>query len=213
MNDALNATSYLIKLKRLWKGTLFIGIAALYIAVVTGSFFIIDWQIALLSFGMIVLSQFFRYVSNEVDRIGWILRDQTNKTTLDARRWRRSLLGLLTTLTLLPIIALVVYLYSASSWLWSASCLMMFFSAEVFYLEIRRVNRQVSYREASYGFPEHAPLNAATVQATVASRGQKELEEKLALLESLAKEGKISSKAYERARDKYWIQHVMNSTE
>ncbi len=221
MSDAPSENRYLIKLRRLWKGTLYIGIVALYVAVAVGALLLIGWQAGLLILGLVALSQLFRYVASEVDRIGWLLQTenlddtQLNPDEHESRRTnklRRNLLGLLALLVQLPNIALVVYVFGSIGMLWSVACFSALVVVELMFQEIRRVNRKVAYREASYGFqdrslltPGHHEINR---EGQVAS-----LEDRLEELEALVDEGKISRASYEKARDKYWIRHVMETRE
>ncbi|MCY4057283.1 MAG: hypothetical protein OXG44_04700, partial [Gammaproteobacteria bacterium] len=79
---------------------------------------------------------------------------------------------------------------------------------EVLYSRIRSVNRRVEFEEASYGFKDRGPLTRGpeAMQASNQARLDRRLEE----LKTLADEGLISRKAYEKARDKHRIRSVMD---
>ena len=221
MSDVESKNQYLTKLRRLWKGTLYIGIVTVYITVVVGSLLLIAWQAGLFALGLVAVSQLFRYVASEVDRIGWLLQTHKNddeRSSLDegqshsTNKLRRNLLGLLTLLVQLPNIALIVYVFGYVGMLWSASCLIALALVELMFQEIRRMNRKVAYREASYGFQERSVLRSGHHDVT--PKGQEAMiEDRLNRLEALVDEGKISRESYEKARDKYWIRQVMNSRE
>ena len=213
MSDTESDSPYLTKLRRLWKGTLYIGIVALYIAVVVVTLVLIGWQAGLLAVGLVALSQVFRYVASEVDRIGWVIRSQNDdeREIGGTTKLRRRLFALLTLLVQFPNIALVVYVYTNIGLPWSVVLLIALMAVELLFQEIRRVNQKVAYREASYGFQDRSLLTPG--QQGVGSQEGRDvtLTDRLARLEKLADEGKISRRGYEKARDKYWIRHVMES--
>ncbi|MCY4129817.1 MAG: hypothetical protein OXG15_11355 [Gammaproteobacteria bacterium] len=215
MSDTESDSPYITKLRRLWKGTLYIGIAALYIVVIVATLVLIGWQAGLLAVGLVALSQVFRYVASEVDRIGWVIRSQNDdeQEIGGTTKLRRRLFALLTLLVQFPNIALVVYVYTNIGLTWSVVLLIALMAVELLFQEIRRVNQKVAYREASYGFQDRSLLT--TGQQGVGSQEGRDvtLTDRLDRLEKLVDEGKISRKGYEKARDKYWIRHVMESRE
>ena len=126
---------------------------------------------------------------------------------------RRLLISLLVVLVQAPNIAIVVLAYVQVEVFWFIVCVGLVVAAELLFLEVRRVNRQVAYREASYGrhepFAPGAPVGAQSSH----DRASAALQDRLDALEQLAKEGKISSRAYENARDSYWVRHIMERTD
>ena len=130
MSDSESDIPYLTKLRRLWKGTLYIGIAALYIVVVVLTLILIDWQAGLLAVGLVGLSQVLRYIASEVDRIGWVIRSQNDdeQEIGNAITLRRRLFGLLTLLVQLPNIALVIYIYTNIGLNWGVARSKLWFS-------------------------------------------------------------------------------------
>lgn len=215
MSDSESESPYLTKLRRLWKGTLYIGIAAIYIVVVVLILILIDWQAGLLAVGLVGLSQVFRYIASEVDRIGWVIRSQTDdeQEIGSTITLRRRLFGLLTLLVQLPNIALVIYIYTNIGLTWGVAFLFALIAVELLFQEIRRVNRKVAYREASYGFQDRSLLAASHRSGGPDEGRDATLTDRLDRLEELVDEGKISRRGYEKARDKYWIRHVMESRE
>lgn len=215
MSDTESDRPYLTKLRRLWKGTLYIGIAALYIAVVVVTLVLIGWQAGLLAVGLVALSQVFRYIASEVDRIGWVIRGQNNgdPETSSTIKLKRRLFALLTLLVQMPNIALVVYIYTNIELTWSMAFLVALIAVELLFQEIRRINRKVAYREASYGFQDRSLLVAGHQAGGTNEAHDATLTDRLDRLEELVDQGKISRKGFEKARDKYWIRHVMESRE
>lgn len=215
MSDTESDSPYLTKLRRLWKGTLYIGIAALYIAVVVATIVLLRWQAGLLAVGLVGLSQVFRYIASEVDRIGWLIRSQDDhaEQASTTTKLRGRLFTLLTLLVQLPNIALVIYIYTNIGLLWCAIFLVALIVVELLFQEIRRVNRKVAYREASYGFQDRSLITAGNVEGGATDARDETLMDRLEKLEVLVEEGKISRESYEKARDKYWIRHVMKSRE
>ncbi len=216
MSDTERENPYLIKLRRLWKGTLYICVVALFVAVVVTTLVLLGWQSSLLALGLLALSQVFRYVASEVDRIGWVLRLQNDSENQEqsTTRLRRTLLVLLIILVQLPNFALLVYVvYGDVGLYWSLAYFATLSVIEILFQEIRRVNRRVAYREASYGLPDRSPLNVGPHEGSKHESQDAILLDRLDRLEKLVDEGKISRKSFEKARDKYWVRHVMESRE
>ena len=215
MSDTESTIQYLTKLRRLWKGTLYIGIVALYVAIVGASLVMVGWLTGLLALGLIGLSQLFRYIASEVDRIGWVLRTENDEEAHieQTSSLKRRLFALLTFLVQLPNVALVAHIYTNVLLIWSGVLIVALVVIELLFQEIRRVNRQVAYREASYGF-EDRTLPTPGQKSSATQLGQDAvLKDRLNRLEQLVDEGKITREAYEKARDKYWIRHIMNARE
>ncbi len=215
MSDNESESQYLTKLRRLWKGTLYIGIVAAYIAILVATVLLVGWQAGLLALGLLALSQLFRYIASEVDRIGWVIRDQHDpeQQAEGTTSLKRRLFALLIFLVQLPNVTFVVYIYMNIGIPWSAALIVALIAIELLYQEIKRVNRKVAYRDASYGFQER-PMLASGHGGTTTREGQDAtLTDRLNRLEQLVDEGKITRKAYEKARDKYWIRHVMEKRE
>ena len=68
-----DAERFALRLRRLWIGTLYIGIFAIYLLILGLLVVYYGWRPALLSLFLVGLIQLFRYVAFDVDRIGWQL--------------------------------------------------------------------------------------------------------------------------------------------
>ena len=198
-----------IKLQRLWKGTLFVGIGGGYVLLVALLFVYHGWRPALLALFLVGVCQFFRYIANDVDRIGWRMSnepgDSAGETT---KRYQRRMLFALAGLVQALNLALIYQAYHLGGLRWMLPMLVGLVLIEVLYSRIRSVNRRIEFEEASYGFKDRDPLTRGP-EAMRASN-QARLDRKLDELKTLADEGLISRKAYEKARDKHRIQSVMD---
>lgn len=211
MNEEIDVSSYLVKLRRLWKGTLYIGLAAIYVFLVIAAFVLAGLYAALFALALIVLAHVFRYVADEVDRIGWVIRanESDDAEVTKTLRLRRVLLFLLVPLVKIPIVVLIGFAYTYLAVFWANVCLILLVFGELLFLEMRRVNRQVAYRDASFGRHYGNSMLGAIETPVSNATDDAELRDRLANLEALLKDGKISLRAFEKARDKYWVRHVM----
>ena len=203
-----------LRLQRLAKGALFVGIAAGYTLLIALALVLHGWKPALLALFFIIVGQFFRHIASEADRIGWRLDAERNETNPEAdsetRTYQKRMLWLFASLAQLPNVALVVQatLLSnpESAGIVAASLLLI----ELLYLTVRRLNRQTAFREASYGFRDRSPLTDGPAPlVTSREHREAEVERKLAELRKMAEEGRISQKAYEKARDRHRVRAVM----
>ena len=202
-----------LRLQRLWKGTLFVGVGGAYIALLAGALILFGWQAALLAVFLVLLGQCFRYIANDIDRLGWAMgRDGPSKVEGSAatRRDQTRLLWILGILVLAPSAALIVqaqFLGGGRVALVVGGTLAF---VEALYLAIRRVNRRTAFQEASYGLRDRSlfsrgPDNMRALERTRAERVERQLEQ----LEAMADDGRISRRAYEKARDKLRVELVM----
>lgn len=202
------------RLQRLWKGTLVVAITAGYLLILTLLLIHRDWRAALMALFLIVLAQFFRYIGDDVDRIGWQLSSHSNKAQERAedhaqdrqKRMRRLLVGL----TWLPNLALVGHGHWLGGPVWAAALFIGVVVIELLHARIRKVNRAVAFEQASFGFADRSlfaggPESIARLKETKERR----VEERLDTLERMAEEGQISRKAYKKARDKARVRLVM----
>lgn len=199
-----------VKLQRLWKGTLFVGIGGGYVLLVAMLFVYHGWRAALLALFLIGVSQFLRYIANDVDRIGWRMSnepsdEETGETT---KRYQRRMLVALTGLIQALNLALIYQAYHLGDLRWMLPMLLGLVLIEVLYSRVRSVNRRVEFEEASYGFKDRGPLT--TGPEAMRASNQARLDRKLDELKALADEDLISRKAYEKARDKQRIRSVMD---
>lgn len=198
-----------IKLQRLWKGTLFVGIGGGYVLLVALLFVYHGWRAALLALFLIGVSQFFRYIANDVDRIGWRMSNESDGAAPETtKRYQRRMLFALAGLIQALNLALIYQAYHLGDLRWMLPMLLGLVLIDVLYSRIRSVNRRIEFEEASYGFKDRSPLSRGP-EAMQASN-QARLDRKLEELKTLADEGLISRKAYEKARDKHRIRSVMD---
>ena len=197
-----------IKLQRLWKGTLFVGIGGGYVLLVAMLFIYQGWRAALLALFVIGVAQFFRYIANDVDRIGWRMSNESDESVGETtKRYQRRMLltqaGLVQALNL----ALIYQAYHLGDLRWMLPTLVGLALIELLYSRIRSVNRRIEFEEASYGFKDRGPLSGGPGAAGASNRAA--LDRKLDQLRALADEGQISTKAYEKARDRHRVRSVM----
>jgi MFS family permease len=199
----INADKLALRLRRLWMGTLYIGIFAVYTLLLGLLLVHYGWRPALLALFLIGLIQLFRYVADDVDRIGWLLsRDNIEGEKDGIIQHRTKLQYLLLTLILLLNVAIVYQVYLVSSWQQAVALLIGLILVEMMFGQIRATNRQIDYKSPIYGIKHPGPITAGPESSG--------LEEKLAQLEQMAERGDISQKAYEKARDRELIKRVMD---
>ena len=198
-----------IKLQRLWKGTLFVGIGGGYVLLVAMLFIYQGWRAALLALFLIGVAQFFRYIANDVDRIGWRMSNEWSDEPIadSTKRYQRRMLVALVGLAQAVNLALIYQAYHLGDLRWMLPILVGLALIEFLYSRIRSVNRRIEFEEASYGFKDRGPLSSGPDAMRAADQAR--LDRKLERLEALAEEGRISRKAYEKARDKHRIRSVM----
>ena len=206
------------RLQRLWKGTLVVAITAGYLLILTLLLIHRDWQAALMALFLIVLAQFFRYIGDDVDRIGWQLDRPSGKPQAgepggqadeDARIRQRRMHRLLVALTQLPNLALVGHGYVLGGSRWAGALAIGVVAIELLHTRIRKANRAVAFQQASFGFVERGLFEGPESIARLQETKERRVEERLATLERMTEEGLISRKAYEKARDKARVRLVM----
>ncbi len=192
-----------LRLRRLWMGTLYIGVFAVYTLLLGLLLVHYGWRPALLSLFLIGLIQLFRYVAYDVERIGWLLSQQNiegEKEEIVQHRTR--LQFLLQALILLLNLAIVYQVYLVSRWQQAIALLIGLILVEMMFRQIRATNRQISYESPLYGIKHTGPMTASPESSRV--------EEKLAQLKQMAEREEISQKAYEKVRDRELIRRVMD---
>lgn len=199
------------RLLRLWKGTLVVAIAGGYLLILTLLLIHRDWRAALLALFFIGLAQFFRYIGDDVDRIGWHLaEDQAapdGATQQRQRRMHRLLIGL----TQLPNLALAGHAHLLGDLPWTVTMAGGLLAIEWMHWGMRRVNRAVAFEQASFGFAERGLLDGPEPIGDLAETEERRVEERLRTLERMAEEGRISQKAYKKARDRARVRLVMEA--
>lgn len=198
-----------IKLQRLWKGTLFVGIGGGYVLLVAMLFIYQGWRAALLALFLIGVAQFFRYIANDVDRVGWRMSNEWSDEPIadSTKRYQSRMLIALVVLAQAINLALIYQAYHLGEVRWMLPTLVGLALIELLYTRIRSVNRRIEFEEASYGFKDRGPLSGGPGAAGASNRAA--LDRKLDRLRALADEGEISTKAYEKARDKHRVRGVM----
>ena len=207
-----NANQLHTRLQRLWKGTLVVAITAGYLLILTLLLIHRDWKAALMALFLIVLAQFFRYIGDDVDRIGWQLSRQSGEprpggedATVRQKHMHRLLFGL----TQLPNLALIGHGYWLGGERWAIALAIAVVAIEFLHTRIRKVNRAVAFEQASFGFVERGLFEGPESIARLQETKERRIEERLATLERMAEEGLISRKAYEKARDKARVRLVL----
>ena len=206
-----NANQLHTRLQRLWKGTLVVAITAGYLLILTLLLIHRDWKAALMALFLIVLAQFFRYIGDDVDRIGWQLSRQSGESERDeeANRRQKRMHRLLVGLTQLPNLALVGHGYWLGGQRWAIALAIGVVAIEFLHTRIRKVNRAVAFEQASFGFVERGLFEGPESIARLQETKERRVEERLSTLERMAEEGLISRKAYEKARDKARVRLVL----
>ena len=213
-NEAPSNEDIRLRLLRLGKGALFVGIAAGYILLLALTLILHGWKPGLLAMFFVVVGQFFRHIASEADRIGWRLdgnrTEAPAEADIDTRAYQRRMLWLFASLAQLPNVALVAQAAFLSGLDWGGAVAGALLLIELLYLTVRRLNRRTAFREASYGFRDRGPLTGDTAPIDASrERQEAEVERKLAELLKLAEDGHISHKAYEKARDRHRVRLVM----
>ncbi len=62
-----------LKLRKLWKGTIYIGITGIYVLLLGMVLVFTGLSPTLLTFFLIALIQLFRCIAGDVDRLGWVM--------------------------------------------------------------------------------------------------------------------------------------------
>ena len=202
-----------LRLQRLWKGTLFVGVGGAYIALLAGALILFGWKAALLAVFLVLLGQCFRYIANDIDRLGWAMADDGESKVEGSAATKRDqtrLLWLLGFLVLTPSVAMILqaqYLGGVRVALVVGVTLAF---VEALYVAIRRVNRRTAFQEASYGLRDRSLFSRGPDDMRALSRTRKaRVERQLDQLEAMADDGRISRRAYEKACDKLRIELVL----
>jgi hypothetical protein len=199
-----NTSVMTLKLRRLWKGTLYICITGIYTFLLGMLLIYQGWRPALLVLFLIALGQWFRHIANDVDRLGWIMgqNEQSEIQTGEKRLQARMHVLLICLIQLLNIV-ITIQVFVISTWMWALMVAAAVLVLEIMFGQVRSVNRRMGYESAN-GIKEQGPL--ATREAPLQD---KEIDGKLAELKKLAETGAVSQKAYEKARDRALVKRVM----
>ena len=200
-----------VRLRRLWKGTLLVGAVGDY-ALLLGLLFVhYGWRPALLALFLVAVAQFFRYIANDVDRIGWDLanRPQGPVANKQTARYQSRLLWLLFGLAQAVNLALIGQAALLGGLDRALATLFGLALVELLFALVRRVNRQTAFEQASFGLEEPAIPGRRAAPSRWDETQRAKLNRKLAVLEKMAAEGEISERAYKKARDKHLVRSIM----
>ena len=208
-------TELKVRLLRLSKGVLLLGIAAAYLLYLLWMLLYVGWQQALFAALALLLVQGLRVVGNEVERIGWRLESQSEKPESEksTSRLQKQLLALVVLVIQVINVVLVVQAYLLTDVNWTMGLVALFVFIELLFMAIRRINRTVSYDTAVYGGQDSIWFGVDSRSKTNAMDVRmKKLDEKLEMLDKMREEGKISSEAYRRAVDEYRVAEAMKDS-
>ena len=202
-----------LRLQRLWKGTLYVGVGGAYIALLAGALLLFGWQAALLAVFFVLLGQCFRYIANDIDRLGWAMsNDGASKAegSTETKRDQTRLLWLLGVLALAPSVALVVQAQYLGGGRVALVVGITLGFVEALYVAIRRVNRRTAFQEASYGLRDRSLFSRGPEAMRALNRTREaRVERQLDQLKAMADDGRISRRGYEKACDKLRIELVL----
>ena len=209
-----SVTDVEVRLGRLWKGTLLVAVVGAYALLVALLFVHEGWRAALLGLFFVIVAQFFRYIANDVDRIGWNLARQRGGDGGDAEkrtaRYQGRLFWLLVGLAQLLNLALVGQAFALAGAGRALATLVGLSFVELLFWNIRQVNRRVEFRQASYGTSDGMLREGTTAANTWDETRLNRLNRQLERLKNMADAGEISQRAYRKTRDKWLVRSVMD---
>lgn len=198
-----------VRLWRLWKGTLLVGVVGGYALLIALLLVEHGWRAGLLGLFFVVVAQFFRHIASDVDRIGWNLeRDGGGGEKTPAVRQQVRLFWLLVGLAQILNLALVGQAFTLGGPVQALATLLALAFIEVLFSRIRQVNRRVEFQQASYGLGE-GPLQPNVKTGPWDEARLQRLNSRLERLKTMADAGEISQRAYRKERDKWRVQSVM----
>ena len=197
-----------VRLHRLAKGALFVGIAAGYVLLLGLTLVLFGWRPALLAVFFVPAGQGLRHIASEADRIGLALAGDQGAAP-DTRDYQKRMLRIFTGLTQLPNVALAVQAFLLAGWPWAAAATAGLVVVELLYVIVRKLNRRTAFREASYGFRDRGPLRGAAAPDAARDLRAAEVERRLTELCAMVRDGRVSQRAYEKACDRYRVGVVM----
>lgn len=212
----VDANGLFVKLRRLLKGALFVGISGIYISLAAVIFLNHGWSTLLLAAFLLALGQLLRYVCNDVDHIGWLLKTANIRGDVhQAKRYQVLLMWILFASIQLLNLAVVSHVYIISNWDVTVAVLSGLIGAELIYGYIRRINRRIEFGPTSYGYAEGTIVPIGSSRSMPEdyqdSEAREAIDEKLAILKEMAEKGEISKDAYERVRDDQLIRRVLQN--
>ncbi len=224
-----NGSTVLKRLRQLWKGTLYVGILAIYVSLLATLLIFRGWRAFLLALFLLGLAQLFRYIANDVDRLGWVLDRVDTEADADskadasrAQQYQRRMFALLFALVQGCSLGIVYQVFALAGSFWALVALAGFAIAELLFVRIRAVNKTIAYKRARYGIKDAGPITSgprvqraeeAREHLDRAERKRAELDKKLATLEQLVDEGLVSEEAFREVRDRELVNWVMAADE
>ena len=215
-SPSIDANQLLVKLRRLLKGTLFVVISGIYTSLAAVLFLNHGWRTLLLAVFLLAIGQLLRYVLNDVDHVGWLLRTKDVRgSTCQAKRYQGVFLWLLFASIQVLNLGVVWHVYQISVSEVTASVLAGLIGVELIYGCIRTINRRIEFGPTSYGYSEGAIVPTSPNRSTPENYGQSEewraIDQKLEVLRKMAEQGEISKDAYDRVRDDQLIRRVLQN--
>lgn len=208
MDGPAAAAAARVRLQRLAKGALFVGIAGGYVLLVGLTLVLFGWRAAVLAVFFVLAGQGLRHIASEADRIGLTLAGEG--AAADTRDYQKRMLRIFTGLTQLPNVALAAQAFLLGGWPWGAPATAALLIVELLYVLVRSLNRRTAFREASYGFRDRAPLRGGGVCVDAAhDLRAAEVERRLEELCAMVRDGRVSQRAYDKACDRYRVRAVM----
>jgi hypothetical protein len=203
-----------LKLRKLWKGTIYIGISGVYIFLLGMVLMFVGLKAALLTFFLIALVQLFRYVAGDVDRLGWVMENKDiSGVQEDTRKYQSKMLLLLFSLIQISNLAIIYQTYVVSTKMWALLTFLGILAVELMFRQIRNLNHEIDYELASYGIKDRNAISSGAhsqeVHETSSAKSNEKIDIKLEKLKSMAENGDITQKAYEEIKDRELIKRIM----
>lgn len=215
-NSPVDANHLYVKLRRLLKGALFVGISGIYLSLSAVLFLNHGWRTLLLAMFLVALGQLLRYVLNGVDHVGWLLKTKDVRGDVhQAKRYQSLLMWLLFASIQFLSLGVVLHVYLISIWEVTVAVLSGLIGMELIHGYIHRINRTIEFGPTSYGYSEGTivPLGPgrSTPEDYGVTEGRQAIDRTLEKLKEMADKGEISKDAYERVRDDQFIRLVMQN--
>jgi len=215
MSKEKSTNDIALKLRKLWKGTIYIGISGIYIFLLGMVLMFVGLKAALLTFFLIALVQLFRYVAGDVDRLGWVMENkEISGAQEDTRKYQSKMLLLLFSLIQLSNLAIIYQIHVISTKMWALFAFFGILAIELMFRQIRNLNHEIDYELASYGIKDRNPIsdgaNSPMTHENNSAKANDKIDKKLDTLKSMVENGDITEKAYEEVRDRELIKRIMD---
>ncbi len=208
MSERPTEAAVRLRLRRLAKGALFVGITAGYALLLGLTLVLFGWRPALLAVFFVLTGLCFRHIAHEADRIGLGL--EGGPADEPTQGYQRRMLRVFGVLTQLPNVGLAVQAFVLAGIAGAAAATGALLIVELLYVLVRRLNRRTAYEQASFGFREPGPLGAEAVGIDAPGDVTRaEVERRLTELRAMVEDGRVSQRAYEKACDRYRVRAVM----